>query len=75
MSMKLVLAGAALLALGGCVAGPYSSDTGYRQGTATTYYYTSPTYYYTYTPNGYVAEMPPPAPTPYSICTDTPAGC
>lgn len=75
MSLKLVLAGAALLALGGCVAAPYSPDTSYRQGYRTySYSYTAPTYYYTLTPNGYVAALPPAA-TPFSICTDTPAGC
>ncbi|HEY3916148.1 MAG TPA: hypothetical protein VGL83_00060 [Stellaceae bacterium] len=72
MSFKLVLVGAALLALGGCVSAPYSPDTGYSQGYRTDYY-TAPTYYYSYGPGGYVAAVPPPS--PFSICTDTPAGC
>jgi hypothetical protein len=50
---KSIVFGAALLGLGGCVAAPYSPDTGYRQG----YYYQEPGYYqqpaYSYQQPGY----------------------
>ncbi len=46
MSPKILIVGAALLGLGGCVAAPYSPDTGYSQGyPAQTYYYQQPGYY------------------------------
>ncbi|HEX3970985.1 MAG TPA: glycine zipper 2TM domain-containing protein [Stellaceae bacterium] len=59
MSPKILIAGAALLGLAGCVSAPYSPDTGYSQGyPAQTYYYQAPGYYYS--PGGYVAEAPAP---------------
>jgi hypothetical protein len=72
MSPKFLLLAAALLGLAGCVSAPYSPDTGYSQGYPPAAY-GSPGYYYSYGPTGYVAVAP--APTPASICTDTPAGC
>jgi outer membrane lipoprotein SlyB len=60
MSLKPLLAGAALLGLAGCVAAPYSPDTGYSQGYAPAYYYQQPGY--DYSPGGYVAAAPAPAP-------------
>jgi hypothetical protein len=66
MSPKTLIIGAALLGLGGCVAAPYSPDTGYSQGYPAYYgySYSAPTYYqqpgYYYSP-GYVAEAPAPA--------------
>jgi len=46
MSPKILIVGAALLGLGGCVAAPYSPDTGYSQGYPAYYGYSSPSYYY-----------------------------
>jgi Glycine zipper 2TM domain len=42
MSPKILIVGAALLGLGGCVAAPYSPDTGYAQGYPDRYYYQQP---------------------------------
>lgn len=65
MSLKPLIFGAALLSLGGCVAAPYSPDTGYSQGYPGYYGYNSPSYYYQqpgyYSPGGYVAEAPAPS--------------
>jgi outer membrane lipoprotein SlyB len=62
MLPKILIVGVALLGLGGCVAAPYSPDTGYAQGyPAQTYYYQQPGYYYS--PGGYVATAPEPAPS------------
>jgi hypothetical protein len=58
MSPKILIVGATLLGLGGCVAAPYSPDTGYSQGYPDRYYYEQPGYYYS--PGGYVAEAPAP---------------
>jgi Glycine zipper 2TM domain len=62
MSPKIFIVGAALLGLGGCVAAPYSPDTGYAQGYPDRYYYQQPAYYYQpgYYQPGYVAEAPAP---------------
>jgi hypothetical protein len=61
---KPILFGA-LLGLGGCVAAPYSPDTGYEQQQPA-YSYQQPGYYYEQQPGyyeqqpGYVAAAPPP---------------
>ena len=58
MSLKPMIFASALLGLGGCVAAPYSPDTGYSQGYPA--YYSSPAPVY-YSEPGYVAEAPAPA--------------
>ena len=73
MSLKPLLVGTALLGLAGCVAAPYSPDTGYSQGGYPAYYgstYSNSPYPaqpapYGYQPgygyqSGYVAEEPAP---------------
>lgn len=51
---KPILFGAALLGLGGCVAAPYSPDTGYRQG----YYYQQQPAYSYQQPGSYYEQQP-----------------
>ena len=66
MSLKPMIFAAALLGLGGCVAAPYSPDTGYSQGYPAYYSSPAPAYYSGpapayYSEPGYVAEAPAPA--------------